>query len=612
MAVSSDQVEPATGVERQPRSVRTTPGRLRHLGEIVVHAPQTLRALVRADELWLVALAAVVGALAGCTVVLMETIAQFLHQFLFRLPAGMRLSAMNAIPVASALLVPTLGGLVFGLVGLLIARYRPGRVIDPIEANALYGGRMSSTDSTILAGQTILSNGVGASVGMESGYSQIGAAIGSRLGRIFRVRRGDLRLLVGCGAGAAIGGAFNAPLTGAFYGFELIIGTYSIPTLAPVMVASVIGVLVERGLTGGEPPLNIRAPTDIPAIDYLPILGLGMLCALIGILVMRGATLTEALFRRSGVPGWLRPTIGGLIVGGCGIVTPHVISSGHAALPLVFSVPFTLSFLGLMVFLKALATSVSIGSGFRGGLFFASLFLGAILGRVFAGALALITPHNVMPDVVGTVVGMSALATTVVGGPLTMSFLALETTGSLPMTAAVLAASVIAALTTRRTFGYNFATWRFHLRGEAIRSAVDIGWMRNLTVGRMMRRDVRTVRAEMTLAAFRRDFPLGTAQSVVAVDSADRYAGIVLLAEAHAAPEETERLSEILHAPNTALLPQMTVKEAANIFEQAESDVLAVVDSLENRKVIGTLTEQYALRRYSEELDRRRREISGE
>jgi chloride channel protein, CIC family len=612
MAVSVEGSEAAAEPALRPQSEHGVVRPLRHLGEMVAHAPQMLRALVRVDELWLVALSAVVGALGGGVVVLMEAVAQFMHEGLFHLPHGVRLSAMNVIGPMNAVLVPTLGGLAFGLISLLITRYRPNRVIDPIEANALYGGRMSSTDSAILAGQTIISNGVGASVGMESGYSQIGAAIGSRLGRMFRVRRSDLRLLVGCGAGAAIGAAFNAPLTGAFYGFELIIGTYSIPTLAPVMVASVVAVLVQRGLTGGRPPLDVQAPLDIPAIDYLPILALGMLCALIGILVMRGATLTEALFRRSGVAAWLRPAIGGLIVGCFGVVTPHVISSGHAALPLVFSVPFTLSFLALMVLLKAVATSVSIGSGFRGGLFFASLFLGAILGKVFAGALALITPHVVMPEVVGTVVGMSALATTIVGGPLTMCFLALEVTGSLPLTAAVLAASVVAALTTRRTFGYNFATWRFHLRGEAIRSAVDIGWMRNLTVGRMMRREVRTVRAEMTSAAFRRDFPLGTTQRVVAVDTADRYAGIVLLAEAHAASDEVTRLADILHFPNTVLLPQMTVKEAVTAFEEAESDALVVVDSPESRRVIGMLTEQYALRRYSEELERRRREISGE
>lgn len=583
-----------------------------HLGEIVLHAPQTLRALVRADELWLVVLAAIIGALAGLGVVVMEIIAQFMHRYLFDLPGDAHLSGVSAVAPLNALLVPSLGGLAFGLIGLLVIRYRPGRVVDPIEANALHGGRMSLTDSLIMTGQTILSNGVGASVGMESGYAQIGGAIGSYLGRMFRVRRSDLRLLVGCGAGAAIGGAFNAPLTGAFYGFELIIGTYSIATLAPVMVASVVAVLIEQALGVARPPLQIIVPDTIPTIGYLPILGLGLVCAVIGILVMRGATLTESLFRQSGVPSWLRPTIGGLLVGCFGVVTPHVMSSGHAALPVVFGVPFALSFIALMMVMKAAATSISIGSGFRGGLFFASLFLGALVGRLFAGLLALATPTEVLSPTVGMVVGMSALAATIVGGPLTMAFLALETTGSLPLTAAVLASSVIAALTTRRTFGYNFATWRFHLRGEVIRSAVDIGWMRNLTVIRMMRREVHTVRADTTVSEFRREFPPGSTPRVVVVDNDDAYAGIVLVAEAHATPLEVWRLSEILHCPNTMLLPHMTVKEAATIFEQAESDALAVVSDPATRRVIGILTEQYALRRYSEELERQRRQLSGE
>jgi chloride channel protein, CIC family len=96
----------------------------------------------------------------------------------------------------------------------------------------------------------------------------------------------------------------------------------------------------------------------------------------------------------------------------------------------------------------------------------------------------------------------------------------------------------------RRTFGYSFATWRFHLRGEAIRSAVDVGWIRNLTVGRMMRRDVRTVRKDTSMDTFRRDFPLGSTQRVVVLDSKDRYAGIALISEAHA-PEHTDTPSQI-------------------------------------------------------------------
>jgi CIC family chloride channel protein len=171
---------------------------------------------------------------------------------------------------------------------------------------------------------------------------------------------------------------------------------------------------------------------------------------------------------------------------------------------------------------------------------------------------------------------------------------------------------VVSAITVRRTFGYSFATWRFHVRGEAIRSAIDIGWIRNLTVGRMMRREMRVVRADTTLAAFRRDVPLGATARAVVVDQANRYAGIVLVAEAHAADIQAANLGDLLHNKNDVLLPQMTIKDAVSKFEQAEADALVVVDGNESRRVIGLLTEQYALRRYSEELDRRRRELSGE
>jgi CIC family chloride channel protein len=578
----------------------------------VLHAPQTLRALVRTDEIWLVVLSAFVGGGAGVAVWMMTETTQLIHQVLFRIGAGERLSAMVELDPIRTVVVPTVGGLVLGLIGLAIAYYRPRRAVDPIEANALYGGRMSLNDSLIVVVQTILSNGVGASVGLEAGYTQIGSAMASRFGRMFRVRRNDLRLMVGCGAAAAIAGAFNAPLTGAFYAFELVIGTYSLGTFAPVAVAAIVAVAVVNALGGAPFDLVLQVPSRVDALDYIPILALGMVCALIGIAIMRGVTLTEELFRKSGVPVWLRPMFGGLAVGTLALVTPAVLSSGHGALGVVIEAPYTLTHVALLVVLKSVASAISIGSGFRGGLFFASLFLGALVGKLFAGALAVVSTAHAVSPVVCALVGMSGLAVAIIGGPLTMGFLALESTGSLPLTVAVLAACVISALTVRRTFGYSFATWRFHLRGEAIRSAVDIGWMRNLTVGRMMRREMRTVRADTPIAAFKRDFPLGAHQRVVVLDENDSYVGIVLPAEVHADADENHRVGDLLHYTDTVLLPQMTIKEAVAMFENAESDALAVVDSAETRQVIGLLTEQYALRRYSEELDRRRRELSGE
>jgi len=201
----------------------------------------------------------------------------------------------------------------------------------------------------------------------------------------------------------------------------------------------------------------------------------------------------------------------------------------------------------------------------------------------------------------------------VIGGPLTMIFIALETTGDLWLTTAVLVAVIISAQVTREAFGYSFATWRFHLRGESIRSAADIGWIRELTVRRMMRTDVRTVPVHTTLSRFRMVYPLGSATDVVAIDEEKNYAGLVHVAEAHAVElDETTVVREILHYPDAVLTPGMTVKEAVAVFDAAEAESLAVIHSPENRRVVGLLTEAHALRRYSEQLELRRRDILGE
>ena len=584
----------------------------RRFRETVRHMPQTLRALVRADEIWLVVLAALVGLIGGLCVTVMSTITQLMHQMLFGLGPHERLSGQVDIAPLRLVLSLVFGGLAVGLLGLGLARWWPRVAVDPIEANALYGGRMSLSDSFAVVGQTMLSNGVGASVGLEAGYTQLCAALASRLGRMFRVRRNDLRLLVGCGAAAAIAAAFNAPLTGAFYAFELVIGTYTLVSLAPVVVAALVSVSVVRALIPDEYGFDIRVPTAIEPHHYPAIILLGILCALGGILIMRGVTLTETVFRRSEVRAWLRPVIGGSVVAMLAMVSPQVLSSGHAALQVGLDAPYPLQTIALLIVLKAVASAVSLGSGFRGGLFFASLFLGALVGKLFAGGLAYVSLVQAIPPSVCALVGMSAMAVAVVGGPLTMAFLALESTGSLPLTVAVVAASVVSAITVRRTFGYSFATWRFHLRGEAIRSAVDIGWMRTLTVSRMMRREVRTMRTDVPLAAFQRDVPLGATNRVVVVDADGRYAGIVHVAEAHAPDVKAATLAGLLHHVQDVLLPMMSIKDAVALFETAEADALAVVDGPQSRQVIGLLTEQFALRRYSEELDRRRKEVSGE
>ena len=208
---------------------------------------------------------------------------------------------------------------------------------------------------------------------------------------------------------------------------------------------------------------------------------------------------------------------------------------------------------------------------------------------------------------------MSALSASVVGGPLTMSFIALESTGNLWLTTAVLVAVIISTQITRELFGYSFATWRLHLRGETIRSAADIGWIRDLTVRSLMRHDVATVNASMPIEEFRDKFPLGSKTQVVAVDGAGRYVGLALVADAHAPDVEAkDGLVGLLHYRDVVLHPGMNIQEAIAVFDAAEAESLAVVDTDGEHRPIGVLTEAHAMRRYAEESEQRRREVLGE
>jgi chloride channel protein, CIC family len=578
-----------------------------------LEVPPTLRALVRGREWSLIVLGAAVGAAAGLVVAAMSFGVNALHALFFSLPAGQRLSALAALDPTTALLVPTIGGLAFGLALVALARWRPLREVDPIEANALHGGRMSLVGSLNVALQTVWSSGVGASVGLEAGYTQLASGIASRIGRAFHLRRRDLRVLVGCGAAGAIAGAFGAPLAGAFYAFELVIGSYSVASLAPVGIASLVGYSVTNLFDPSPLGIGTMYVSDVVGRDLAIASVVGLAAAAAGIALMRGVSACEISLNRLRVPAFLRPAIGGLIVGLLALASPQVLSSGHGAIAMTGIVDRPLAGLALLFLLKAVASIVSLGTGFRGGLFFASLLLGAIGGRMVADALVVLSPTLALDPHVYAIIGMGALSVSVIGGPLTMTFIALETTGDLWLTTAVLIAVIVSAQVTRETFGYSFTTWRFHLRGESIRSAADIGWIRELTVRRMMRADVRTVPAHTTISRFRMVYPLGSTSQVVAVDEDKNYAGMVQVAEAHA-PElkQDAAVRQILHHRNTALLPTMSVKEAVSTFDRAEAEALAVIQSVESPRVIGLLSEAFALRRYSEGLERRRQELIGE
>lgn len=416
----------------RPRAVAMRLAVLRRLRLIVAALQRDLRS----SEPTQIALCALIGGVVGALVAAMRRSVEILHRLDFLLPPDALLSAGAGVDRWRIVFIPAAGGLVLGLTALLWRRYRPGEIVDPIEANALYGGRMSLIDSARLALSTMISNAAGASLGMEAGYSQFGSGLFSSVGRYFNLRRADQRVFVTAGAAAAIAAAFNAPLAGAFYGYELVLGSYLPRALAPVAVAAVCGALAQRSLAGTRPLFEVAAAMPVNSWSYVMFGVIGLFAAGVAVLAMMAVTWCERGMRTLPVPEWLRPTIGGVLLSGIAFYFPQVLGSGHGAIQYHFQYGWALLPLIGLLAAKLVASAISVGSGFRGGLFSSSLFLGCLFGAIFAQSLewfqpALASQHNAF-----LLVGMGAVAAAIVGAPFTMVFLVLEATGDFPVTPA--------------------------------------------------------------------------------------------------------------------------------------------------------------------------------
>lgn len=585
---------------------------------------EALRALARLrrqdlrnSEPALIILCAPLGWAVGLGVVAMHELVSWFHVVDFALPPGGQLSTGLGIDPLRLAVVPAAGGLLLGLLSWLGQRFRPREIVDPIEANAIHGGRMSLIDSGRLTLSTILSNAAGASLGMEAAYSQIGAGVLSAFGQSMHLRRNDLRVFVAAGAAAAIAAAFNAPLAGAFYGFELVLGSYSPAALAQVAVAALGGTLAVR-LTIGVAPIFLvhAAPVTVNHWDYPLFALIGVAAAVVGIVTMRSATWSDSMLRKLKIPRWLRPVVGGGVISAIAFIAPQVLGSGHGAIQQLFEV--TPAFLPLLLLLvaKLIASAISVGSGFRGGLFSSSLYLGCLFGAAVGQGLGLFGPALAGQQTIFMLVGMGAVAASIVGAPVTMMMLVLEVTGDFDMALAVLAGVVTSATITRYAFGYSFATWRFHQRGKLIRGAYDVGWIADLTVEALTRRDARTLPQNTSLMLLRELMPLGSVSRVFAVDDQNHYVGVIDLGLAH--DPDLDAAAAGLVAGDLAtnrydfLTPEMNIRAVLARFEDVEMETLAVLAGIEDRRVIGYVSEAFALRRYAQEMERHRSAELGE
>ena len=308
------------------------------------------------------------------------------------------------------ILIPTVGGLLTGLIVHFVAPEAKGHgVPEVMEAIVLKNGIIRSRVPLAKALASAISIGTGGSIGREGPLVQIGAAVGSLFGKFTRAAKGDVKTFVGCGAAAGIAGTFNAPLAGALFALEVILGDFGVGKFSPIIVSSVAATAVSRYYLGSVIAFKIPAYELVSLWEYGLYAILGLITGVVAVIFIQTLYKTEDIFKAIPAPQYLKTMFGGLLIGGIALLYPQVFGVGYETMSQVLSGKLLWHVAGVLIAAKMIATSVTLGSGASGGVFAPSLFLGAMTGGVVGELGGFFVPFNIAPSGAYALVGMAGL-----------------------------------------------------------------------------------------------------------------------------------------------------------------------------------------------------------
>ncbi|MDA0997925.1 MAG: chloride channel protein [Proteobacteria bacterium] len=443
-----------------------------------------LRRLIRNEHLVLVVLALIVGSIAGGAVIGFREAIEFVQSLAFGISTDRLAQHAVTLPAWQILLAPTVGGLIVGiLIHKLMPGGRPQGVADVIEASAMRGGQMSSRIGLVAAISSAISIGTGASVGREGPAVHLGASLAGWIGRRLHLSRSLTRTILGCGVAAAVSASFNAPIAGALFASEVVVGQYALKTLAPVVMASVAGTALSQ-LHFGDASVFFLGDSRIASfLEFPAFMGLGVVSALAAIVMMRAIFLAQGIAADIPAPAWLKPAIGGLCVGILALGLPEVLGVGYGVVEWSVLGQFSLNILIAIAAAKILATAVALGFGFAGGVFSPALVIGAVTGAAYGIIAASIFPELASGVGVYTLVGMGATAAAVLGAPISTTLIVFEITGDYKLSLAVMLAVVVATELTHHFFGQSFFAMQLNRREIDLKDGFERELLRAISVG---------------------------------------------------------------------------------------------------------------------------------
>jgi CIC family chloride channel protein len=526
-------------------------------------------------------------------------------EHLFRVVLPDFLAATWSLP-----LIPAAGALVAGILTYRYAREAKGHgVPNVMEAIITKRGVIRARVVVVKAFASAFTLGTGGSAGSEGPIIQIGSALGSSIGQLFRISETNTKTLIACGAAAGISAIFNAPIAGVLFAVEIILGEFTISAFTPVVISSVLSAVVAQGFAGDR---AVFLTPDYHFTSALELVWFVVLAILAGVLAVAFIKLlygAEDYFdlRVTYLPEWLKPAVGGALVGVIGLAYPEVMGVGYQTIESSLNGGVGPTILLILLGLKLVATGLTLGSGGSGGVFAPSLFFGAALGGAFGSFAGTYLPGVTSPAGAFALVGMGAMVSATTHAPLTAMLIIFEMTGSYHIILPLMFATIIALITARALESESIYSLKLARRGIRLFHGQDLSVLERVPVSRIMQSEFNFVRADTSLGEIvsmiqrsdYRDYPVLNDDGVIQ--------GMVWFHDVREVMLENSMYPLLIASDIQGEMP-MTVHidsslaDALLCFSEVDAESLPVLSKDDETRIAGVVTRTELMRFYERVL----------
>jgi len=522
------------------------------------------------------------------------------------------IAAASALPFWVVLCVPALGGLVAGPLIWFLAREARGHGIPEVmEAVALRGGVMRRRAAAVKITASAVTLGSGGSAGQEGPIVQIGAALGSAVGQALRVPGRQLRTLVGCGAAAGLAATFNAPIAGAIFAAEVIVGDFAVAQFSPIVISAVVATVLSRYFLGNYPSFVVPSWELVSPFELAAYALLGLLAGLVALAFMRTLYRTEDLFAKLPVPEWLRPACGGLVVGAIAVFVPRVMGVGYETVDEMLRGNLDVSVVAGLLLAKLVATSITIGSGGSGGVFAPSLYLGATTGALLGAAVHAWFPASTASSGAYALVGMGAVVAATSHTPISAILILFEITQRIEIIPPLMTACVLSTLVASLAQRESIYTMKLKRLGIDLEARPDANPLKGLFVSDVIDRAPEVVSDSAGFEALIDLIVRSPHTEFFVVDAQRKLLGSISLAELRRVLLEREYLRSVVVAGDLVVSnhPSVTADDdldfAMQLLDRENVDEIAVVDADDPRRLVGSVHKRDVIHAWNQELLRR-------